>query len=227
MEADREVLCGSKGRHQGERSVWRGGERREVAVPGGFRRCRCSLLAVDRGAGGTAHIVPDNIAYRAVRAPPASPLTPSPMSSGPAARPRSGSAVAVKGYSPQLARCGSYPPSGRPALSSSANQHATRPSAPCAERRRRATRRPRRVDGTSAARRSCAPRRSLSCVRRSATRPGPRAPALLAHSAARRSTPSPLVTEDHGREWPRRLNGHVRKTRPLNEGRGVNPGDTC
>ena len=53
MEADREVLCGSKGCHQVERFVWRGGECREVRVPvpGGFRRCRRSLLAADRGAG--------------------------------------------------------------------------------------------------------------------------------------------------------------------------------
>ena len=42
MEADREALCGPKGRHQVERSAWRGGSADSQVTLGGRSRCHGS-----------------------------------------------------------------------------------------------------------------------------------------------------------------------------------------
>ena len=55
MEADREVLCGSKGRHQVERSAWRGGSADSQVTLGG-RQVEVPRLRV-RSAGGEVPLV--------------------------------------------------------------------------------------------------------------------------------------------------------------------------
>ena len=55
MEADREVLCGPKGRHQVERSAWRGGSADSQVTLGG-RQVEVPRLRV-RSAGGEVPLV--------------------------------------------------------------------------------------------------------------------------------------------------------------------------
>ena len=54
MEADREALCGPKGRHQVERSAWRGGSTESQVTLGGRQVEMPRLPGAERGRGGTA-----------------------------------------------------------------------------------------------------------------------------------------------------------------------------